>query len=807
MGPKALLLKSSHRRLFLSFMFVFLMATACGTLHVAVDVAPTAEPVTRPAAVLATRADARPGVPPTPTAWFSELPPWADEASVTFDDRMELIGFTVEPQSAGQGSTVTVTLIWRVLDKIDAEYNTFVHVVNEAGQLLAQSDRPTGMGYREPASWIIDELIYDQHKLMLPAGKTSNDIEIRVGLYDFARGERADVDGSNSYTIKKVTTPTPEVTPTPLPTPKAIITPRIDEAESGPPQDLAQLQELAGLRIAYRKGGDEVWIWEAGSGPMQLTEGGEVGEVWISDDGQKIAFIRDRNIWVVDSEGGSARQLTREEDFQGLSTDEEIDLDETGVFPFQVAWRPDSHQLYFNLHPNIEGIELRLLHDLWVVDADSGTLSMLLPPDEGGKFYFSPDGQRLAVVNRSQIDLMDADGNNRREALSHDHDYYAVPVWAPDSSSLRVVIPPDHRNRTTVQTQPTSIWYIPVKDQTETAFLIGEVTAYSAVNRPPLFTPDLARLAYIVGDNPEDQAENDILGVAISELGHGTVWDPVIYQEDVDYINGWSPDSNRLLLRSRLAPISGITMGQPDITPWVSRESNCFISNATWIDPYRFMYSRTHTAGWELLLHHVDQSDSVLIDSGTYSPVYFDFTWLPGTTELPAMDPPSQPAGELATGIAEVDRAIAIILENDIELRRDLVQFKTSGCTQELGMGGPPKCESGQEEGTPVDHFPILGPGEGMHIEPEDIDLVLDFHAESLYAAFRHKDEPDLETSFEPGAHVLVFPTGDADGANVLVHLNEEGKMVRLDTISYLSAWSLEEHFERMVAEWLIAPP
>jgi hypothetical protein len=135
------------------------------------------------------------------------------------------------------------------------------------------------------------------------------------------------------------------------------------------------------------------------------------------------------------------------------------------------------------------------------------------------------------------------------------------------------------------------------------------------------------------------------------------------------------------------------------------------------------------------------------------------------------------------------------------------VQFKTSGCTQELGMGGPPKCESGQEEGTPVDHFPILGPGEGMHIEPEDIDLVLDFHAESLYAAFRHKDEPDLESSFEPGAYVLVFPTGDADGANVLVHLNEEGKMVRLDTISYLSAWSLEEHFERMVAEWLIAPP
>jgi hypothetical protein len=293
MGPRALLLKSSHRRMFLSFLFVGMLATACGTLRV--DVAPTAEPpaesATGPTAGLATRADARPGVPPTPTAWFGELPSWADEASVTFDDRMKLIGFTVEPQSPGPGSALSVTLVWRVLDKIDAEYNTFVHVVNDAGQLLTQSDRPTGMGYREPISWIIDELIYDQHQLMLPAGKTLNDVEISVGLYDFAGGQRADEDGSNSYTIKKVTTPTPEVTPTAPPTPKVIITPRIEETEPGPPQDLANLRDLADLRIAYSKDGD-VWIWDAGSGPVQLTEGGGVGEVWISDDGQKMVVLQ-----------------------------------------------------------------------------------------------------------------------------------------------------------------------------------------------------------------------------------------------------------------------------------------------------------------------------------------------------------------------------------------------------------------------------------------------------------------------------------------------------------------------------------
>ena len=71
-----------------------------------------------------------------------------------------------------------------------------------------------------------------------------------------------------------------------------------------------------------------------------------------------------------------------------------------------------------------------------------------------------------------------------------------------------------------------------------------------------------------------------------------------------------------------------------------------------------------------------------------------------------------------------------------------------------------------------------------MQFGPEEIDLAVDFHAESLYAAFRHKDEPDLETTFAPGAYVLVFPTGEVlMGTNVLVHLNEAGKMVRLDTV------------------------
>ena len=70
---------------------------------------------------------------------------------------------------------------------------------------------------------------------------------------------------------------------------------------------------------------------------------------------------------------------------------------------------------------------------------------------------------------------------------------------------------------------------------------------------------------------------------------------------------------------------------------------------------------------------------------------------------------------------------------------------------------GPPKCEPGQEEGTQVEHFPILG-HEGMHIEPEEIDQVLDFHAESLYGVYRRTGQPVvMDQSFTSGAFGLIF--------------------------------------------------
>ena len=216
------------------------------------------------------------------------------------------------------------------------------------------------------------------------------------------------------------------------------------------------------LKVGYVKN-ENVWLWTEEGGSVPLTTMGDVGGVRLSDDGEWVAFWRGLNLWVVNSDGTDERNLTTQRDFAGIEIGDEMAPYVKSINPSQVAWRPGTHELYFNTAPQVDGPGLFLNDDLWVVDVVSGQLTPLLAPGEGGKFYFSPDGSQLAVVTPGRINLMDPDGSNRRDGLTHtpvitysEFAYYALPVWAADSSSFMAAIPPvdilagDH--------QPNSIW-------------------------------------------------------------------------------------------------------------------------------------------------------------------------------------------------------------------------------------------------------------------------------------------------------------------------------------------------------------
>lgn len=134
----------------------------------------------------------------------------------------------------------------------------------------------------------------------------------------------------------------------------------------------------------------------------------------------------------------------------------------------------------------------------------------------------------------------------------------------------------------------------------------------------------------------------------------------------------------------------------------------------------------------------------------------------------------------------ELEPVITAVLNNDLQARQALVHFTTAGCTNAQGLGGPPKCEPDQTEGTLIQYLPMLGPGEGVTVLPEDLDHSLDFQVETLYAVSQRANQPIRDVYYPPGEYGLFFADGEKDGIIqfVLVHVNTAGQIVRLDYLA-----------------------
>ncbi len=81
-----------------------------------------------------------------------------------------------------------LTLYWQVEQVPDQPISAFVHLLDENGQIVAQSDQwPGGL----PAHlWAIGQIISDHHTLSLPPDLPPGAYQMAVGLYDPATGQR-----------------------------------------------------------------------------------------------------------------------------------------------------------------------------------------------------------------------------------------------------------------------------------------------------------------------------------------------------------------------------------------------------------------------------------------------------------------------------------------------------------------------------------------------------------------------------------------------------------------------------------------
>jgi len=121
----------------------------------------------------------------------AEPGPISEPVRANFGDQVELLGY----DAVLQGRTLGVVLHWHSIQPPTADYTVFVHLVDANGQTVAQHDgQPQGGAY--PTSvWDTNEVVQDEHALLLPPDLPDGDYYLRVGLYLLETGERLQVEG------------------------------------------------------------------------------------------------------------------------------------------------------------------------------------------------------------------------------------------------------------------------------------------------------------------------------------------------------------------------------------------------------------------------------------------------------------------------------------------------------------------------------------------------------------------------------------------------------------------------------------
>jgi hypothetical protein len=114
-------------------------------------------------------------------------PPDDDVALAAFGGDLTLL--TLDAQWLDDGNLL-VSLRWRADRSPQDSYTVFVHLMNEQQMILAQNDAVPVAGFRPTTTWQEGEAVLDYHWIEVPDDTALNDLQLNVGLYESASGQR-----------------------------------------------------------------------------------------------------------------------------------------------------------------------------------------------------------------------------------------------------------------------------------------------------------------------------------------------------------------------------------------------------------------------------------------------------------------------------------------------------------------------------------------------------------------------------------------------------------------------------------------
>ena len=167
---------------------------------------------------------------------------------------------------------------------------------------------------------------------------------------------------------------------------------------------------------------------------------------------------------------------------------------------------------------------------------------------------------------------------------------------------------------------------------------------------------------------------------------------------------------------------------------------------------------------------------------------------------------PASDAGyplDTKTGIHEVDTVLAAVASRDPEKLHKMIKLTTAPCTTVDGLGGPPKCRSGEAAGTLLEVFPVLG-NEGSYLRKNEINSLDVLNVNAIYAVYRVSQGALNEPFYPPGNYIVYFVPRENEPV-VALHV-AEGGIVRIDNLSGDFPANLDMVIKRDTSEVILAP-
>lgn len=124
-------------------------------------------------------------------AVVAQVPPLQLKTGANLGGKVELVGATVQPGRVTPGEPARVTVYFKVLQPLEADYLVFVHVEDADGRMERMNiDHKPASGLYPTPSWKPGETVKDEFALFLPANAPVRALNIWLGLWDPATDAR-----------------------------------------------------------------------------------------------------------------------------------------------------------------------------------------------------------------------------------------------------------------------------------------------------------------------------------------------------------------------------------------------------------------------------------------------------------------------------------------------------------------------------------------------------------------------------------------------------------------------------------------